>query len=257
MPPVVRACVGTWQQRNAGWDVRLLSGDDLCNWADPILDEPRARALSPYRLSELARLSLLAQHGGVWVDATCYCARPLDEWLPDSLGSGFFAFDRPGVDRLAASWFLASVPEGYIPRRMWDALRGYYIRRVPPDRAWRRFALRRLNGALNRSPRTTSLWFVPPLPQLGLSPYFAFHYTFNRLVRVDRDFAAIWERTPKFSADGPHGLRLHGFERRPSPELLGEIEERRTPVYKLDWRVDPTMLHPASTLNVLLGTRVT
>ena len=253
MPPVPRACVDTWVIHNPDWDIKVLTGEDLCDWADPLLCLPKAQSQRPYRLSELARVSLLARHGGVWVDATCFCMKPLDEWLPGCLDSSFFAFDRPGRDRVMASWFLASPPDGYISRRMWEALDGYYLGHNLSDAGWRELVRKVLDRALNGSTHTTSLWFVPPLPQLGITPYYSFHYLFNQLTRTDPVFRDIWERTVKVSADGPHSLQFHGLARSPSPQILADIEQRRVPVYKLDWRIDPAALQASSTLNVLLG----
>merc|ERR1712216_1118044 len=58
--------------------------------------------------SDLLRLYLLWCHGGVWVDATMLCRRPLDHWLGTSAASGFFAFSPEGS---------VEVPEGtaYLP----------------------------------------------------------------------------------------------------------------------------------------------
>jgi hypothetical protein len=254
MPPVPRACLESWIGRNPGWEVELLSAQTMRRFVHPLLYTPEARSQRPYRLSELARLDLLSRHGGVWADATCFCVRPLDEWLPRCLRSGFFAFDRPGRDRLAASWFLASAADGYIVQRMREALVDYYLGHALSDVGWRRLARRALDVPLNQSVATTAAWFAPPLPLLGISPYLSFHYLFNRLVRSDAEFAAIWRRTVKLSADGPHSLGFHGFAARPSQHLAGEIVQRRVPVYKLNWRIDPSTLSPRSTLNTLLRT---
>lgn len=254
MPPVPRACVDSWVRRNPGWQIELLSIQTLRRYAHPLLDTPQARSQRPYRLSELARLDLLSRHGGVWVDATCFCMRPLEEWLPQCLGSGFFAFDRPGRDRLAASWFLASPPEGHVVNAMREALIDYYLGHDLSDVGWRRVVRRGLDMALNQSVSTTAAWFTPPLPLLGISPYLSFHYLFNRLVRTDAEFAAIWARTVKVSADGPHSLDAHGFAMAPSPQLQAEIEQRTIPLYKLNWRIEPSTLAPDSTLNELLRT---
>lgn len=253
MPPVPRACIDTWAIHNPDWDIKVLTKENLCHWTDPRLCLPQAQSQRPYRLSELARLSLLARHGGVWVDATCYCTKPLDEWLPNYLLSGFFAFDRPGRDRLMSSWFLASSLDGYIPRRMREALDDYYLGHDLSDTGWRRLARKVLDRILNHSTHTTSLWFVPPLPQLGISPYLSFHYLFNRLTRTDPTFRDIWERTVKVSADGPHSLQFHGLGRPPSSQILVDFEQRRVPIYKLDWRLDPASFPASSTLNVLLS----
>ncbi len=54
------------------------------------------------------RINLLAKYGVVWADATCYCCKPLDDWLDNYVASGFFAFRNPGNDKPISSWFLAS-----------------------------------------------------------------------------------------------------------------------------------------------------
>jgi Capsular polysaccharide synthesis protein len=252
MPPVPRACVESWTRCNPGWDVKVLTGESLGDWVDPQLRSAGACSQRPYRLSELARLNLLVKHGGVWADATCFCIRPLDEWLPECLHSGFFAFDRPGRDRVMASWLLASPPGGYIPRRLFEALDDYYLGRELSDTGWRRVVRRALDTVFNRSTRTTSLWFAWPLPRLGISPYLSFHYMFNRLANTDPRFRRIWEETVRVSADGPHALQLHGLAAPPSPQIIAELEQRRVPLYKLNWRIDPATLPASCTLNVLL-----
>jgi hypothetical protein len=253
LPPIPRRCIDSWVAHNPDWDIKVLTRKSLCRWTDAVLGRPKAQSLRPYRLSELARLNLLARHGGVWVDATCYCMKPLDEWLPACLTSSFFAFDRPGRDRLMSSWFLAAPPGDYISRRMWEVLDDYYLGRSLSDTGWRRLARMVIGRGLNHNTRTTSLWFAPPLPQLGITPYLSFHYLFNRLARTDATFRDIWKQTPKISADGPHSLQRHGLDRPPSPQILADIEGRRVPVYKLDWRIEPGTLSPSSTLNALFN----
>jgi hypothetical protein len=136
---------------------------------------------------------------------------------------------------------------------MWEALDVYYLGHNLSDVGWRELARRTLDRVLNGSTRTTSLWFAPPLPQLGITPYYSFHYLFTRLTQTDPEFRNIWERTVKISADGPHSLQFHGLEMPPSPQILTDIEQRRVPVYKLNWRVDSLELPASSTLNTLLA----
>ena len=257
-PPVVQACVETWARWNPDWEVQVLTADTLSQWVDPVLTQPRAGSQLPYRLSELARLSLLERHGGVWVDATCFCMKPLDEWLPSVVGpSGFFAFRRPARERVVASWFLASDANGYIVRRMWRELSAYYLghtfrksrAQFGPDGP--------LDRVLNHSIRTTEFWFWPPLPQLRISPYFAFHYLFAKLARTDKRFHETWKLTPAFEANGPHSphsILQNGYGEPPTEEIVQDLERRTVPVYKLDWRVDPDELPASSTLKALLAT---
>ena len=108
-PEIVSACRRSWEDLNPGWDVRALSNAELPHLLGH--DSPlRANAgawFTPQAHSDLVRIDLLARYGGVLVDATALCAKPLDDWLPDVMGSGFFAFDAPAPDRMISSWFLA------------------------------------------------------------------------------------------------------------------------------------------------------
>ena len=54
--------------------------------------------------SDVIRLNLLKNHGGVWADATMLCMKPLDEWVWEYIvAQGYFMFGR-----LTCSWFIVS-----------------------------------------------------------------------------------------------------------------------------------------------------
>lgn len=117
-------------------------------------------------LSDRIRIALLRQHGGVWADATAMCARPLDEWLPDRLSTGFFAFERPGPFRMLASWFLAAAPDNFIVQRWREACIQYWDGRARCD-----------------------------------GDYFWFHEAFEALYATDPAFKDEWDATPKLPGD--------------------------------------------------------
>ena len=107
-PELVRKCLNSWEERNPGWEVRCLDAFTTLRYAPALADfDLSARTVTAASLSDVLRISLLHEFGGVWVDATLFCNRPLDDWLPEVFGEGFFAFDRPGPDRpscQAGSW---------------------------------------------------------------------------------------------------------------------------------------------------------
>ena len=142
-PPLVQACIASWREKNPGWTVTVLDRDSA-----PGLSElpmaPGDIAVQSY--ADLLRLRLLTRFGGVWVDATTFCLRPLDHWLPMLAQSGFFAFtwtaaDRwfiwPNVPRKITNWFLASEPGGAVITA-WEArsLAYWKGRRVPHVYYW-------------------------------------------------------------------------------------------------------------------------
>ena len=105
-PDIVRACRASWSLQNPYWTANFLSAADLPDFfpaTSPLRGLDAAR-IPPAAFSDIVRNELLARHGGVWVDATTYCLRPLDGWLGHAAVSGFFAFS--GVVSLGSGLFL-------------------------------------------------------------------------------------------------------------------------------------------------------
>lgn len=177
-PEVAQASWQSWQRFNPDWRIHTLSLSDLTNFLPTAtLEQLKAGSMPPEAASDIVRLELLHRYGGVWADATTICTRSLDDWLPARMTSGFFAFDRPGPDRLLSTWFLAAEAGSYIVER------------------WRAAAIDYWHG---RSERDNYFWV---------------HNLFADCCRIDPNFSAAWESTPKYSADhayhfGPHNPTL-------------------------------------------------
>lgn len=251
-PYVVRKCHESWITKNPSWRVVSLDETTLPSLASVDYSTDNIRALTLQSKSDLVRLDLLARHGGVWADATCFCVRPLDDWLPPNLASGFFAFHRPRPDRIISSWFLAAEPENILVSRLLDRMVAYWGQHSFRNDQ-RRFAIKALTRLLKASPRTRDWWFSPFLrDRLALSPYWAIMYMFEALVRQDPDCARVWAATPKISADGPHRLYRAGLLSPVSPELRAEVDSRQVPVYKMTWNIDEEEIPQDSVLEYLL-----
>ena len=168
---------------------------------------PNARLLElgipPEALSNIVRLELLARYGGVWADATTYCLTPLDEWLGPAVAEGFFAFDRPGPDRMLATWFLAAPPAAPVIMR-WRSLAQAY---------WK-----------DRTERHTYFWVN------GL---------FTDAYKTDPEVKRIWDKTPKHAADGP--LAFSPYQNRLFRPLTAGAQEivaaPAAPMLKLTHRI--------------------
>lgn len=203
-PPVVRACIDSWRQQNPGWDVTVLDQDNLAQHTD--MAPPGEITIQAY--SDLLRLWLLRRHGGVWVDATCYCMTPLDHWLPVAAQHGFFGFiwsrtDRwfilPNVFRVMTSWFLASEPEGAI---------------VVP---WEEKSFEYWDG------RKTA------------HVYYWVHMIFEYLIWTDRGFRKAWRQMPKLGAFGPHLVHDYVMTGRDPAKLRAALSSGAVPLQKLRW----------------------
>jgi len=114
-PFLVKRCFASWERENPGWDFRCLDAVSVERYVNlkEIIDL-QEQSVTAASLSDIARVLLLHQFGGIWVDATLFCNRPLDDWLPSAMTEGFFAFAAPALDRLLASWFLSAVPNHYL-----------------------------------------------------------------------------------------------------------------------------------------------
>ncbi len=217
-PEIVRLNFQRWELLNPGYQLKVLERRDVSALlADVDID---VGVLPPQAVSDVVRAKLLLDHGGIWVDASLYPVKPLDEWLPTVLTNvGFFAFERPGPDRPISSWFLVSTPNHLIFQELWKEIIRFWS--MP----------RQLIEGIPLSPVAS---VSPEGP--ATFPYFWFHYLFDYLLNTNQEIASLWDGCIKYSADRPHALQLL-LGRKSSPPRT-EVEEAlaSAPVQKLNWR---------------------
>lgn len=103
-PSIARASLNSWKHLNPDWEVRTL--DRNSEEYEGTREFCKSKNMGWAAKSDLLRLSLMSKHGGVWVDATTICLKPLDDWVHERMGTaGFFLFKK---DESVSSWFLAS-----------------------------------------------------------------------------------------------------------------------------------------------------
>jgi hypothetical protein len=214
-PPLVRKCLHSWESLNPGWEVRVLDAQTVCRYVDLHAHVDLTRqTLIAASLSNIVRILLLHEYGGVWADATTLCNVPLDDWLPLASNTGFFAFARPGEDRLLSSWFLAAQPGNSLVAK-WAA-------------------------------RTLRFW----QGRQRASEYHWFHYQFGLLCSIDNEAFRAWQRVPRISAAAPSLVYELAYE---DFEIARSRIDWTTPLFKLSYRLDPGRLTPGCLLGRLLG----
>jgi len=256
-PFIVRKCIDSWIKENPTWDIVVLDANCLDKYIKLDSTDGKIARLSRQLQSDLVRVALLSKYGGVWADATTFCVRPLDEWIDDFSSSGFFAFYRPGKDRIMSSWFIASKKDCHIVSELYKRFTLFWVQNNfnNPTRLQRKVT-KKLSGILNRSDKTTRYWFSPLITKfLRVYPYFVFHYMFERLVSTDPKSQIIWENTKKLSADGPHFIQRYGLLSRPTEESKNQIDNKNTPLYKLTWKYDHSQYSQNSLLYYLIQSR--
>ena len=240
IPPVLRVCLNSMRRHHADWKIHLLDARTVAKWLEPIpIPDESWEKLPLAHRSDVIRTQLLLRHGGVWADPTVWFAGPMDEWLSERMDSGLFMFHRPGRDRLISNWFIAAEMGNPLLARFSEDLCRYWREN---DFETIGFTQRRpinfMSRALHRNLLTPQIWLSKPMTRLFRhAPYMVYHYLFARMVRTDPTCAAVWEATPRESADAPHRLLRHGLLAPLTPEVEQALQVADPPLFKLTWKL--------------------
>jgi len=217
-PEVVRICIASWRDRNPGWKINVLDKDTA---ADAVTLPALPVDIPVQAFSDLLRVRLLREFGGVWADATTFCIRPLDHWLPPLAQQGFFAFtwtrrDRwfiwPGVYRALGNWFLASAPQGEIIS------------------AWERYSF--------------GYWAGRQKAHVYYWPHVLIEFLQISSRRFRRNYAAI----PRIGCFGPHLVHDCVTRNLDVAEIGRILDGGAAPVQKLRWNWDEDRIAMAKRL---------
>jgi len=110
----------SWEINNPEWKIHYVDLVNLKNYVndiDYIYDEEKE--FLPQTKSDIIRLSLLKNHGGIWADATLLCMQPLDHWVHEAVEpSQFWMYHGHGGGMSKeigpAIWFIISQKGEYI-----------------------------------------------------------------------------------------------------------------------------------------------
>lgn len=216
-PDIVKQCVNSWKYYNSDWAVIFLDNSNLSHYVN-LHDyiNISKKTLTPQARSDIVRLCLLKTHGGVWVDATTFCNKPLNDWLPTYIKEGFFGFHKPTPDKLISSWFIYTEKDNYIINKWLESLIEYYLHR--------------------KSPHT----------------YYWVHGLFGQCYKNDESFKTIWDNVPKLSANGPH--TINRMFAPINPKIKQQIDSKVVPLYKLTHRCSFPKYNENLTLYYLYST---
>ena len=198
-PHVVQRCLESWRARNPGWELRVLD-EESANALIDLSDVPEGL---PRRFrANMLRLRLLKNFGGVWTDATTFCHRPFEDWLPMQAASGFFSFSDPGADRWLGNWFIASEQDGDLIT-VWEAAYTAYLTRQ------------------TRTPKT----------------YFMLTYSFQWAVLRNPELKAAWARVARLPST-PTFFLMSAIRGHMPMEEVKKAVALGLPISKLSWKVD-------------------
>lgn len=128
-PATVQLCFDSVQRFANDFEITLLNAENMLNYVtlpEDILEKYRMGRIPFAQFSDILRVSLLAQHGGIWMDATVLMTGSMPEYVTSS---NLFMFRgswlQPG-QTVASNWFLASAPQHPIMCNMQNLLIAYW-----------------------------------------------------------------------------------------------------------------------------------
>jgi len=183
MPPIVRVCINQLYLHHNDRDIILLDDDSISKYVsipDYIYNKLRGNKT---HFSDILRVALLEEHGGTWIDATCYCSGSTAPLYESAKKTGYFAYSFvEGQEFLLSSWFMASRPNEIIPKLLRDALYFYWSEREE------------------------------------LEHYYLLHYMFEALYNLHAEFRASWDSKYFLDREPPHYLQRKLFHKFNSDE---------------------------------------
>jgi len=256
-PDVVKRCLASWKKHNPTWKINLLDETNIKQFIDVhAIIGRNYKEISKQALSDVIRINLLSKFGGVWTDATCFCCKPLDEWLGSYIAPGFFAFRDPGNDRPISSWFLASGADSKLTQKYCETVNLFWSKNRFANQNTRigKFAIKyiepRIMLSSYRSIKFRILSFA--LKSLRVYPYFWFHYLFADIITKNKFYMELWETSKKYSSDVPHRLQISGLFKPLPVEIKNSIILREDPLYKLTCKFNEKEFVKGCTFDYLL-----
>ena len=187
--------------------VTLRNTKKFVSFPEHIVKKFMAGKISPTHFSDLLRLELLINHGGIWLDSCVLCTGREKDYLQEPL----FIFQSTwrNSPHLGSSWFIVSEKGNPILKTTRDLLYKYW-----ED-----------HDALGAG---------------GF--YFLFHCMFRLAAEKYPD---EWSKVPVFSNIPPHVLQMEFFKPY-NPDRFEQIE-RMSHFHKLTWKYNPAQLTPEKT----------
>lgn len=181
-PPIVKFCFQKSKELHGNKFV-IIDDENFCYWVD-IPEYIKTKIFqNKTAFSDVLRCALLAKYGGIWIDATCLCTKPLLPLENTEFGyDEFFVFSYHNAR--ISSWFISCPFPCYISSLIYCALLAYWENHD------------------------------------SLICYYTFHHIFEILTYIDEDFSAFWKNRKKFPSETPHRIQKMMFNKDENTKLV-------------------------------------
>ena len=210
-PPICKVCLKALARNYPDYKINIVTLKNISQFVsfpEHVVKKFNAGKISPTHFSDMLRLELLINHGGIWLDSCVLCTGRERDYLSEPL----FVFKRTGMDlsaHLASSWFIVAQKAHPILKTTRDLLYKY----------WQE------HDALGSG---------------GF--YFLFHCMFKLAAEKYPD---EWAKVPDFPNVNPHLLQGEFF-RPHDPDRFEQIKNL-SKFHKLTWKYSAAQLSPEKT----------
>lgn len=129
-PELVKVCFNQMEKQFADKQFVVITADNLKDYIklpDYIISKWQKGIISNTHLSDIIRISLLAEHGGLWIDSTVLCTGNLDKYVDDETDLFVFKNEYRGDKSIVASnWLIYSKKNNPIVVNMRNLLYKYW-----------------------------------------------------------------------------------------------------------------------------------
>ncbi len=191
-PPIVKACIQS-MRAHIELPLKVLDENTIFDWIslpDHIMEKWRKGLITRTHFSDICRIELLYEHGGIWADATDFFTAPV---TPLIMQEDFFIFmagsniKRGGTHAFVQSCFIRAA-KGHPLLGMWREFLFHY---------WEK--------------------------ENNLIDYFTLHFLFRYLVENNDEAARLFSKMPKIDQDPTHVLFCVYRDAPYSPEFYEKL----------------------------------
>jgi hypothetical protein len=253
-PEIIKECRSSWERHNPDWEIIYLDSNTIHDYIE-VKEFTDNKNMSIQALSNIFRLELLKKYGGVWADATLYCTKPLENWIFEAVEeSGYFAFSKPGYDRMLSSWFMAAKPENELVKAWLERTKNYWRFGLTAPNIIRRIGFKACHIFIHKIKLFVVVkQFIYPMKIFGIYPYNVFHHLFEKEYKKNIDVRKIWDNSKTISSDLPHKISHYGLTKEINTEIEDFIDSNQTPLHKLKWAIDIKNSNENSVIKYLLN----
>jgi len=179
-PDIVKACFNSVKKHSNGLDIILITEDNIktyVNFPDHIYDKLNKGIISKTHFSDLLRLNLLINYGGIWLDATVFLSNDIPDFINNS---DLFFFKNSNVEASSflpgSSWFISSKKNNPLLVKTYNILLNYWEK------------------------------------ENKLIHYYLFHISLLLVIKYDNEANKLWNKIHYMNNSNPHVLQFTLFE---------------------------------------------